>query len=397
MKKVTLIHDSWLSSKNGANTVMNSLLDSSSIFRENGIDLIRCTLDDLVPRSFEPDSKDVRSAKFTLRKKIREIFTYLSKYNVLFTWLFFNFTTFKSSKRIIRHYLGSNSNENDVAFFHTIIPCYFFLKYRQCHQPTVLVLHTNGEPYKMDCIYYPKLYGSFFYKELIKMYNYTIENVDRINFVAEKPMKTFLRINPQINPAKVSFIYNGVSEGPCRCSEKLNTPIEICCVGSISDRKGQPFIVEALSRLSDEERSRVHFTLLGDGDKRMELERICAERNLEGSITFAGVKSNVDEFLLESDIFILPSTDEGLPMAIIEAMRAGLPIISTPVGGIPEMLKDSYNGVMMQPNSDALYDILKHIDSYNWLSMGKNSRCLFEEKFSGQKMAESYAKLLSFE
>lgn len=396
MRTATLIHDGWLSAKNGANTVMNSLLEGEEIFNRNGIELKQCTLDTLVPRSFESDSKDMVSIKYSLRAKVRSLFTYLSRYNVIFTWVFYQLTTFKTSKMVVKHYLKSQPNSDEIAFFHTDIPCYYFLKHRTHYQPTVLVLHTNGEPCKMECIYYPKLYGSFFYRKLIKMYNYTIENVDRINFVAEEPMKTFLRLNPQIDPSKVSFIYNGVPDGPCKYSEKLNTPIEICCVGSISDRKGQPFIVEALSRLSVEERSHVHFTLLGDGDKRMELERICAERHLEGCITFAGVKSNVDEFLLKSDIFILPSTDEGLPMAIIEAMRAGLPIISTPVGGIPEMLMDGYNGVMMEPNADALFEILKHIDRYDWMVMGKNARCLFEEKFSGQKMAEAYAKLLSF-
>lgn len=395
MKTATLIHNGWLSAKNGANTVMNSLLDSKPVFRENGIELNRCTLDDIIPRSFEAGSHDVTKSKFAFRGKMRVLFTSLSKYNVLFTWLFFHLTKFKTAKRIVNHYLNTVHSKEDVAFFHTVIPCYYFLKMRKHRQPTVLVLHTNGEPCKMECIYYPKLYGSFLYEKLIAMYNFSIENVDRINFVAAEPMRNFLQLNPQIDPTKVSFIYNGVPDGPCKRSDKLGTPIEICCVGSISDRKGQPFIVEALSRLSDDERTRVHFTLLGDGDKRLELERICSERNLNGSITFAGVKSNVDEYLLKSDIFILPSTDEGLPMAIIEGMRAGLPIISTPVGGIPEMLKDGYNGVMMLPSAEALYDILKHIDHYDWLSMGKNARSLFEEKFSGQKMAESYAELLS--
>lgn len=397
MHTSTLIHDSWLSAKNGANSVMNALLESKQVFEDKGICLYRCTLDDLAPRSFEAESEDSTSLKYAFRRKMRDLFTFLSKYNVLFTCLFYHLTTFKSSKAIVRHYLASEPKADDVAFFHTIIPCYFFLKMRRKHQPTVLVLHSNGEPYKMECIYYPKLYGSFFYKKLIKMYNYTIENADRINFVAEKPMRNFMRLNPQVDPAKVSFIYNGVPDGPCREFGKLGSPIEICCVGSISDRKGQPFIVEALSRLSEEERARVHFTLLGEGEKRLELERICSKKNLHRNITFAGVKSNVDEYLFMSDIFILPSTDEGLPMAIIEAMRAGLPIISTPVGGIPEMLKDGYNGVMMQPNADALFDILKNIESYDWLSMGRNARTLFEEKFSGQKMAESYAKLLWFE
>lgn len=396
MKTATLIHDGWLSAKNGANTVMNSLLGGKDIFKKNGIVLKQCTLDTIAPRSFEFGSKDMTSFKYSLRTKARSLFIYLSKYKVFFTWLLYQLTTFKTSKMVVKHYLKSQPDSDEIAFFHTDIPCYYFLRYRSHHQPTVLVLHTNGEPCKMECIYYPKLYGSFFYKKLIKMYNYTIENVDRINFVAEEPMKTFLRLNPQIDPQKVSFIYNGVPDDICKKNDGLRSPIEICCVGSISDRKGQPFIVEALSQLSNEERSRVHFTLLGDGEKRPELERICSERHLEKNISFEGVKINVNEYLLNSDIFILPSTDEGLPMAIIEAMRAGLPIISTPVGGIPEMLTDGYNGVMMEPNAEALVNILKSIDKYDWKKMGKNARSLFDNKFSGQKMIEEYAKLLSF-
>lgn len=395
-KKVTLIHNSWIAAYNGGNTVMRFLLESKQAFEKENIAICQCTLDTLIPRSFATNDPKSISTKYKLRSSARIVFNWLSLHHAYFTWIFFRLNTFRTSKKVVDYYLSSNPSENEVAFFHTIIPCYFYLKERTKKQPTVLVMHTNGDAFQMERIYYPKLEKSKYYKRLLEMYQYTIENVDRINFVAEEPRLNFLRLHPEIDPQKVFYIHNGVSDKPEIVRTSIGSPIEICCVGSISDRKGQQFIVDALKKLTIEERNQIHFTLLGDGSMLIALEEEAAQSGIAAFITFAGVRSDVENYLRKSDIFILPSKDEGLPIAILEAMRASLPIISTPVGGIPEMLKDGYNGVMMEPNAEALYNILKNINSYDWLTMGKNARLLFEEKFSGRKMVQNYAKLLSF-
>ena len=109
-------------------------------------------------------------------------------------------------------------------------------------------------------------------------------------------------------------------------------------MGSVSKRKGQDMIVEALVKMSPVQREKVHFTIVGDGTLRGELEKLCFEKGISKYIDFIGVSNQVENYLLRSDIFMLPSRDEGFPISILEAMRAGLPIISTNIAGIPEMV-----------------------------------------------------------
>ena len=92
---------------------------------------------------------------------------------------------------------------------------------------------------------------------------------------------------------------------------------------------------------------------------------------------------------------MLPSRDEGVPISILEAMRAGLPIISTNIAGIPEMFFSCINGIVISPCLEDIYDILCHIESYNWSAMGKLSYELYQQKFTLDSMIESYANILN--
>ena len=86
-------------------------------------------------------------------------------------------------------------------------------------------------------------------------------------------------------------------------------------------------------------------TFVGDGDLRPMLEKMAEELGIAARVTFTGLfgsAMDVREKLLEADIFILPTKAEGLPRAVIEAMAVGLPCLSTPVNGIPELLEPEY-------------------------------------------------------
>ena len=85
---------------------------------------------------------------------------------------------------------------------------------------------------------------------------------------------------------------------------------------------------------------------------------------------------------------------EGLPISIIEALRSGLPIISTNISGIPELLRND-NGVLIDPDIDQLVTVLENLDDYNWDSMGKRSRELFESYYSFKRMRTNYLQMLN--
>lgn len=396
MLKVILVHSVYLSHKNGANTVINLLLNSKEQFAKNGINI----------RYLAPnESKFVANGR-GLRVRLRKFLSSCVKKALFimaqkFDWAVKRMIQVKDQRPgeiIAKRYISEKPSADEVVFFHSLFACYYYLKNRNEKQHVVLVLHTNGEPFKMQRIYYERLENSAYFKEMLVMERYVLENVDRIVFVAQKPREVFLQLHSYISPERVCYIYNGVENKrlPKKVSKlQQGTPIEICCVASITNRKGQHLIVEALEKMS--QKPNVHFTFVGDGSDKKKLEEQVRNNGLQDFIKFVGVTNNVDSYLLQSDAFILPSEDEGLPMAIIEAMRAALPIISTPVGGIPELLSDGYNGVMIEPSVMSVVNFLENVDNCEWERMGLNSRKLFEEKFTVEKMVDEYSKILHFE
>lgn len=97
--------------------------------------------------------------------------------------------------------------------------------------------------------------------------------------------------------------------------------------------------------------------------------------------------------LAQADIFVLLSENEGLPISIIEAMRAGLAIISTNVSGIPELVSND-NGLLIRPDAEQLAEILFNSEKYNWKQMGENSRQLYERKFTFERMKMDYVNMI---
>lgn len=91
------------------------------------------------------------------------------------------------------------------------------------------------------------------------------------------------------------------------------------------------------------------------------------------------------------------SYNEGLPISIIEAMRAGLPIISTNISGIPELIHtdgESCNGILLEPNVDQLVNVFCEMSDYDWEKMGKNSRMRFEADYTFEKMKIAYCNMV---
>lgn len=172
--------------------------------------------------------------------------------------------------------------------------------------------------------------------------------------------------------------------------------IEISCIGTVNERKGQRFIVETLNILNTTgSLPEIHFTIIGDGAIKNELEILVKKYNIEKYISFIGNSNKVTEYLLQSDIFILPSLDEGFPIAILEAMRASLPIVSTKVGGIPEMLENGVNGIFIDPSTKGVCDFISNINNYDWKAMGEKSYQIFLEKFTVKTMIDSYSSVIN--
>jgi glycosyltransferase involved in cell wall biosynthesis len=121
-------------------------------------------------------------------------------------------------------------------------------------------------------------------------------------------------------------------------------------VANLRSMKGHVDIINAIPTLIEKHKN-VKFFFAGEDASNGEIARYAEEKNVDKYIIFAGFCNNIPEILSLFDIFILPSLWEGLPTAIIEAMAMGLPIISTKVGGIPELIDNAKNGILIEPKS----------------------------------------------
>ena len=143
----------------------------------------------------------------------------------------------------------------------------------------------------------------------------------------------------------IKILYNPVIVKEFRYKE--SETINVLFLGKLCKEKGVYDIIEASKLVKS---PNIKINLYGDGDIE-EFEKLIKENNLQEKIKIMGWISGreKDEALNNSDIFILPSYSEGLPMSILEAMAIGLPIISTPVGGIPEAVEDGADGFLVSP------------------------------------------------
>ena len=114
------------------------------------------------------------------------------------------------------------------------------------------------------------------------------------------------------------------------------------------ETKGHADLIRAAVEVS-REFGEAKFLLVGDGPERTRLEAMTAELGLSNTVLFLGRRNDVPDILACCDLFVLPSWAEGLPNSVLEAMAAGLPVVATRVGGIPEIIDDGASGLLVAP------------------------------------------------
>ncbi len=142
--------------------------------------------------------------------------------------------------------------------------------------------------------------------------------------------------------------------------KKLHEPARLLFVGRLSKVKGIDGILRALAAMDQEE-----LTIVGDGEEKENLLALTGELQIEKRVHFIGAvePAAVSELMDENDILIMNSTVEGKPMTIIEALSHGLPVVATPVGGIPEMVTDGGNAVLTDGAENAIQLAIEKVES----------------------------------
>jgi glycosyltransferase involved in cell wall biosynthesis len=127
----------------------------------------------------------------------------------------------------------------------------------------------------------------------------------------------------------------------------------ILTIGRFSKEKAQSDLLDAFARLSQgpSQSDDLRLVLVGDGPERENLTRQAEALGISSAIVFAGQVSNVNPFYAMARLFVLPSRSEGSPNVLLEALAAGVPIVATAVGGVPEVITHESNGLLVQSSS----------------------------------------------
>jgi glycosyltransferase involved in cell wall biosynthesis len=145
----------------------------------------------------------------------------------------------------------------------------------------------------------------------------------------------------------MTTLYTGIDFGGGNMEKKSNKKTIITCVSRLRPRKGHKYLFKALALIKDNLKN-VEVRIVGDGEMRKKLVKQVRKLKLN-NVTFLGSRDDVPKLLSESDIFVLPTTSDTMPIAIIEAMFSNQAILTTNCGGIPEIIKDNYSGFIVEP------------------------------------------------
>ncbi len=178
----------------------------------------------------------------------------------------------------------------------------------------------------------------------------------------------------------------------------LENEVVFINIGSFSKRlgsfqKGQDLLIEAIAGLPD---LKIKIVFVGDGDERERLESVAREGGFQDKLLFVGKVTDPYKYILSSDIMIMPSRFEGLPISVIEAVCAGLPLVSS---DIPSLLEFNLNSTIyfktesVESLQNAIIEAINNIDRLQ-VSAKMNS-LIYQERFNINKVAKEYFDLFS--
>ncbi len=210
---------------------------------------------------------------------------------------------------------------------------------------------------------------------------------DRIITVSEFDKQLALRHGVGRDDQLIS-VQNAMPDNDLRSDPGADAdPVVISCVARLDDQKDHNTLFQALAKL---ETSRWTVNLIGDGPLEGRLRSQAAELGIDQRLQFLGLRRDVKDLLASSHLFVLPSHWEGLPRSIIEAIRSGLPVIASDVGGTRELIADGESGFLVPAeNWRVMRGCLEELvnEPEKRASMGRLARARYEETFQFERMA----------
>lgn len=412
MKKVDIIFPGNINATIGPVGTLKRMLADRDYFQSRGYDITVFTYDTVQRGGIKrpPTVKSEREAfrqdslQWKIKQRVKGIILNKAKIHPIVAKLWLERGN-HLVKRLIKNYISLNRHVDIVQFHGDDEPYYYMLHRKVRSEKVAVFMHADGIPFRMTVEYFPCLKDSKYIQKKMKQLEWTIYNADHYNFIAKIGKINTMKFFPQLKEENTSVIINGIDdlkEEQLAEIEKIRETMKssvfkyrMCCTGSVNVRKGQRLIIEALNKLPEKLQKQIHVDILGEGAERHPLQLLVKKYALEDNVEFHGLVPNIEvyKYLARNNIYVLMSYNEGLPISIIEAMRASLMVISTNVSGIPEIVETGLNGFLLNPNADELAECLKELPNIDIEALGKCSRKRYENELTFKRMESDFCDM----
>lgn len=186
---------------------------------------------------------------------------------------------------------------------------------------------------------------------------------------------------------KIKTIYNGVKLPSNVENNVLNSRLKLLMVGSVNVNKNQKMAISALQYLPSAE-----LTIVGSGELQPELTELADSLGISAQINWIGFVDDLEPYYLKADILLMLSHFEAFPYAVLEAMSYSVPVISVPVGGVPEIIDDTKNGWLLENyNANSLVDVINAIKAKpeHYAMVAIAARKTIEQNYTVEHMTQN--------
>ena len=213
-----------------------------------------------------------------------------------------------------------------------------------------------------------------------------------------------LRKRDRLSNKKIKTIANGIDlqrfqdVTPLELEKEFNVPKGVRClalVGRLHKAKGHMDLLPVMARLKAEGLD-FHLLLVGEGECEEGIKESIEKLHLTPYATLTGFRKDIPEILAAVDILVMPSRWEGLPMALLEGMAMGKAVIASPVGGIPDVINDGVNGILVEVGNQAAWcQAIRKLFEDRELrqQLGKKAKLTVQRHYSAEAVARAYESL----
>jgi glycosyltransferase involved in cell wall biosynthesis len=213
-----------------------------------------------------------------------------------------------------------------------------------------------------------------------------------------------LRKRDRLSHKKIKTIANGIdlqrfqAVTPLDLEEAFNVPKGVLClalVGRLHQAKGHMDLLPVMARLKAEGLD-FHLLLVGEGECEEDIKQSIEKLHLTPSVTLTGFRKDIPEILAAVDILVMPSRWEGLPMALLEGMAMGKAVIASPVGGIPDVIDNGANGVLVAAGNQAHWcQAIRQLCEDRELrqQLGAQAKLTVQRHYSAEAVTRAYEAL----